>query len=366
LLRRWFGSELPFLSWLIVLVGSFVVILAVFAALYWTMRLTIGAEKTEARQAGRLEMALVGIYAMAVAVLTVCPINTDLRGISSEQAIPLGVASIVEAATIALVAKAFGPIPRFRSALLGLLFMGLAFCFCRLVGVVSGAFALFCAVGVGIAFLMLAFKPGGLSAAVNFLGLLLVAGTGILAVVLFPHPLFGARFEQTPEISVAQAPQHQNSLFFRFRDGRLATELQGSFTFYNRKMGRIVTHAAPIVPDNWHEGDPIPAWAVTRPDHHDLDKWTVACRTGIRLETFLGLSSERDAIKDAQKRFNLTSEPGAPLLVWAADPKAEFDSMWQHIWIVLGIASGVWLIALFVAWIRAARRPTDQSGDEGC
>jgi hypothetical protein len=357
------GSELPLISWAVVLVGTFIVTLGVFSGIYRLLRLT-RAPRTAA-PATRAEVAIVGAYAMAIAVLTMCPASFDPRSIPVDEAVLLACGVVVAIVMTIQTGKLLRHAPSARMAAWGVLFMGLAFCLSRLVGMASGTFAIVCSVGVGIAFLFATVHAAGPVFGVKFLGLIMVSAAGMLAIGVFKHPFVGVSFAQTAAISVAEAPEHGRALFYRFSDGYVAREFQQSFSVRGRHSTLHVLYAAPIVPEGWQRGDPVPAWAITRPEHGaDKEQWAQPHRAGIRVIVFHGTSSEADAVKKVQEKFGLHSHRGAPILNWLSDPAAEFQEMWRRFWIMLGVFVGIWVLALLTGSIyQSIRRIRGQGPD---
>ena len=124
------------------------------------------------------------------------------------------------------------------------------------------------------------------------------------------------------DIGVAEAPLHPEATLFRFRDGRVLAYRAG---YYQRVIShrnsttRLDYFVAPLVPDAWKEGDPVPAWVATQGSG---SSWVRPWRCGARLDVPADADNGyRAAIRECTRK-GLTELPGAPILEWIEDADA--------------------------------------------
>ncbi len=142
-------------------------------------------------------------------------------------------------------------------------------------------------------------------------------------------------------------------------DGTVRADLMGSV----RKKGVSdrpdgFYYAVPLVPDAWSEKDPVPAWAVCHP-RLDVSRegGAASCRKIFDGERHRGEWQEPEhfqgAVRDAEKKHGLRSNPDAVLLDWAW----ERGPLWSPLVaaIILFLFAGV-LFPLSVYGRRASAR----------
>ncbi|KAF0243007.1 MAG: hypothetical protein FD180_3635 [Planctomycetota bacterium] len=122
------------------------------------------------------------------------------------------------------------------------------------------------------------------------------------------------------DLAVSEAPQHPEATLFRFRDGRVATGFSGHYERVRRSKNsthRTNYYVAPLVPDDWILGQPVPAWVGSTEMNNP---WHLPWRGGARVDVPDDPDNGfRRAIRECEAR-GLRGEAGAPILEWVQDP----------------------------------------------
>ena len=117
--------------------------------------------------------------------------------------------------------------------------------------------AIFFAVTVGLNLGLWAGRDTGLA---SLAGALLLPVVGLIIALSMDVQIIGTR---TGAISLADIRQFPFAAQFHFVDARVATEFAATdVTRPNGTAGNGAWLAAPIVPTNWTEAEPVPAWAI--------------------------------------------------------------------------------------------------------
>jgi hypothetical protein len=137
--------------------------------------------------------------------------------------------------------------------------------------------------------------------------------------------------EVVRDISVAEAPKYHNAAAWVFTDAKPRVDLATIYTYTTRsnsaRGGGTTTNTyhiivAPLVPESWDPGQPVPAWVACKEEVGDCGSWTKPFRSGIKL--FFDKERFEKARQKAESKQQITSQPNAPILQWAAaDPDSE-------------------------------------------
>lgn len=117
-------------------------------------------------------------------------------------------------------------------------------------------------------------------------------------------------------LNVAEAPGHPEATLFRFLDGHVLTDREGHFERVTRTRNsttRTNYFVAPLVPESWRAGDPVPAWVATT---GVANSWNRPWRCGARIDVPPDADNGyRRALRKCEEK-GLTSVPGAPFVEW--------------------------------------------------
>lgn len=128
------------------------------------------------------------------------------------------------------------------------------------------------------------------------------------------------RAGRSMDIGVAEAPQHPEATLFRFRDGHVLTGFTAQYERVTRSKTstqRTTYFVAPLVPEGWTVGQPVPAWVGSV---QSTGSWHKPWRGGARLDVSDDPENGyRRAIRACESK-GLRGAAGAPVLEWVEDP----------------------------------------------
>jgi hypothetical protein len=230
-------------------------------------------------------------------------------------------------------------------------------------------FLVMSAVPVGLGFLSYGLGMGAI-VALALAGLSLGYRGGILSVLgatfaaLLPAAMavggaddFKTAMRTTAaEIPVADAPRHGEAQVLVFSDARVATEFTHAWTSVSSARGPEVHRAmAPLVPQGWQRGMPVPAWRVC--SGGDADWCPKALAYPVRAAQRLGdadVTRYKPEVAQAERRYGLASAAGAPLLYLTQPPAERAAAAVTGMILMPILGFVVWLLGLLL-W-RGVRR----------
>ncbi len=165
-----------------------------------------------------------------------------------------------------------------------------------------------------------------------------------------------ARRIAVAEVTVAEASRYRDAQVLIFTDARVATEFTHTWTSRPPAGKAEMHHAmAPLVPQGWQRGTPVPAWRVCSGGDADWCRQALAhpVRAAQRLKE-TEATRYQPIVAEAERRFGLASAPGAPLLHLTTPPaeRAEGAVTGMIFMPILGFVA--WLLGLLL-W-RGVRR----------
>ncbi len=160
-------------------------------------------------------------------------------------------------------------------------------------------------------------------------------------------------------ISVRDAPSRSGATLFFFTDATVRADKVGwgeteSSGSGSHKSTPSYCVTMPLVPADWHVGEPVPAWARVSSQEYFTDAEMASLAALINGRPFSGfriIGGQADnaacvmADENARKNFHLTVAARAPLIAWDLNPDATYRRAWNGFWIIDGIACG--LVILF-------------------
>jgi len=128
-----------------------------------------------------------------------------------------------------------------------------------------------------------------------------------------------------PKVAVVDAPRHADACCFEFHDGQVRTDYATTITGEKHRFT-----VAPVVPPGWSSEQSVPVWVGCDSEsryQECLARWEQPIRAGGPVEAppYRYGSEYTRAIKAAEKKHQLRTQEGAPLIEWKAEP-------WDHIW----------------------------------
>ena len=165
--------------------------------------------------------------------------------------------------------------------------------------------------------------------------------------------------DRAASISVRDAPSRSGATFFFFTDATVRADKLGWGEIESSGSGiheSAPTYCVtmPLVPADWHVGEPVPAWARVSSQEYFTDAEMASLAALINGRPFSGfriIGGHGDnaacvmADENARKNFHLTVAARAPLIAWDLNPDATYRRAWNGFWIIDGIACG--LVILF-------------------
>jgi hypothetical protein len=198
---------------------------------------------------------------------------------------------------------------------------------------------------------------GGPHGAVVVLGLTLPFASWFLIHFKQEYWLLGPAASGVP---ADEAGRHASASLFRFTNARVATEFTG-VRGVRRAGGRGHPprtewyYVAPVVPEGWGPGRPVPAWAGAPVNqfYASFDDWSKPHGAGVRLASY-ELRYYGEAARDAEQKYGLVSADGAPFIRWAPEPEAALARARLFVlWVVAG--NNLSLLLLFAGGHLVAR-----------
>ncbi len=222
--------------------------------------------------------------------------------------------------------------------------------------------AIFAAVAIG---LNLGLWAGRDSMLASLAGAVLMPALGLIIALTSDVQIMGPNAGTIALDEIARFPYAAR---FHFTDARVAIEFTTA-SAARRSDGTVPSRswrAAPLVPDSWTPGQPVPAWAVARiSGYGPLDfrtprSWQQSYRAGVRYVS-TAFSPADKAVARALARFDLNAAPHAPLLYWVEDPQSIIaDERTFLAWVMFG-GVATWLFFLIgEALLVPASAPRDR------
>jgi hypothetical protein len=207
--------------------------------------------------------------------------------------------------------------------------------------------AIFAAITIG---LNLGLWAGRDSMLASLAGAVLMAAVGLIIALTADVQIMGPNGGTIALDDIARFPYADR---FHFTDARVAIEF-ATASDPRQPTGaapRDGWRVAPIVPNNWTPGQPVPAWAVARVsgygplDFRTPRSWQQSYRAGVRYAP-TAFSPADKAVAHALARFDLAAAPHAPLLYWVEEPQSVIaDERAFLAWVMFG-GVATWLFFL--------------------